>query len=63
MFINNGIHPDEPDGIDATMLLFRDFVQDKIALHENVVTTAIATYSIVSQKKPIPFLPKVPMRS
>jgi hypothetical protein len=25
LLINNGIHAGEPDGIDATMQLFRDF--------------------------------------
>ena len=30
LLINNGIHPGEPDGIDATMLLFRDFAENKI---------------------------------
>ncbi|MDX1829883.1 MAG: M14 family metallopeptidase [Lutibacter sp.] len=29
IFINNGIHPGESDGIDATMLLLRDIVQNK----------------------------------
>ena len=24
LFVNNGIHPGEPDGIDATMMLMRD---------------------------------------
>ncbi len=27
IFINNGIHPGEPDGIDASMMLARDFLQ------------------------------------
>ncbi len=29
IFINNGIHPGEPDGIDASMLLVRDVVENK----------------------------------
>ena len=29
ILINNGIHPGEPDGIDASMLLVRDIVQGK----------------------------------
>jgi hypothetical protein len=29
LFINNGIHPGEPDGIDASMLLVRDIVQNQ----------------------------------
>ncbi|MCK5678937.1 MAG: M14 family metallopeptidase, partial [Flavobacteriaceae bacterium] len=28
ILINNGIHPGEPDGIDATMMLLRDIVQN-----------------------------------
>jgi len=30
ILINNGIHPGESDGIDATMMLFRDIVNGKI---------------------------------
>ena len=30
IFINNGIHPGEPDGIDASMLLVRDIVESSI---------------------------------
>jgi hypothetical protein len=29
ILINNGIHPGEPDGIDASMMLLRDIVQSK----------------------------------
>ena len=29
ILINNGIHPGEPDGIDASMLLVRDIVINK----------------------------------
>ena len=29
ILVNNGIHPGEPDGIDASMLLARDIVQGK----------------------------------
>ena len=29
VFINNGIHPGEPDGIDASMMLLRDIVQSE----------------------------------
>ena len=32
ILINNGIHPGEPDGIDASMLLARDIVINKIKL-------------------------------
>ncbi|MDZ4810535.1 MAG: M14 family metallopeptidase [Bacteroidota bacterium] len=30
IFINNGIHPGEPDGIDASMLMVRDIVESSI---------------------------------
>ena len=30
ILINNGIHPGEPDGIDASMLLARDIVTNKL---------------------------------
>src|SRR6187455_2767440 len=32
ILINNGIHPGEPDGIDASMLLARDIVINKVKL-------------------------------
>ena len=32
ILINNGIHPGEPDGIDASMMLARDMVQQKNGL-------------------------------
>jgi len=35
LLINNGIHPGESDGIDATMLLFRDLAQGKIRTNQN----------------------------
>lgn len=46
LFINNGIHPGEPDGIDATMLLVRDIVQNKYRLPQNVVLAIIPVYNI-----------------
>ncbi len=46
LLINNGIHPGEPDGIDATMLLFRDMVQKKIRLPKHVVLATIPVYNI-----------------
>ena len=36
ILINNGIHPGEPDGIDASMMLVRDIVNNKIKLPDNV---------------------------
>ena len=45
-FVNNGIHPGEPDGIDASMLLVRDIVQKKYTLPQNVVLALIPVYNV-----------------
>ena len=44
--INNGIHPGEPDGIDASMLLARDIVINKVKLPNNIVLAIIPVYNI-----------------
>ncbi len=46
ILINNGIHPGEPDGIDASMLLVRDIVKGKIALPKNMALAFIPVYNI-----------------
>jgi len=46
LLINNGIHPGESDGIDATMLLYRDIVQGKIDMPKQTVLTTIPIYNI-----------------
>lgn len=46
LLINNGIHPGEPDGIDATMLLVRDIVEKKLSLPDNIVLAIIPVYNI-----------------
>ncbi len=46
MFINNGIHPGEPDGIDASMMFVRDIVSGKIKAPSNVVFGLIPIYNI-----------------
>jgi hypothetical protein len=46
LLINNGIHPGESDGIDATMLLFRDLAIKKIKTPENTIITTIPVYNI-----------------
>lgn len=46
ILINNGIHPGEPDGIDASMMLLRDIVQGKKKLPSNVVLAVIPIYNI-----------------
>ncbi|MGY8913827.1 MAG: M14 family metallopeptidase [Flavobacteriales bacterium] len=46
ILINNGIHPGESDGIDATMNLFRDLAVEKISPPKNTVITTIPIYNI-----------------
>jgi hypothetical protein len=45
LLINNGIHPGEPEGIDASMMLTRDLLK-KHALPKDVVICIIAVYNI-----------------
>ncbi len=45
ILINNGIHPGEPDGIDATMMLMRDLATGKIPAN-NLKIAAIQSYNI-----------------
>lgn len=46
VLINNGIHPGESDGIDATMMLFRDLAEGKIKMLKNTVLVTIPIYNI-----------------
>lgn len=48
LFINNGIHPGEPDGVDACMLFFREVLTNPELekLLEEVVVVAIPIYNI-----------------
>jgi len=46
IFINNGIHPGEPDGIIASMQLLWDITQQKIRLPDNVVLAIIPVFNI-----------------
>lgn len=46
ILINNGIHPGESDGIDATMLLFRDMAQGDIKIPEELIIYTIPIYNI-----------------
>jgi hypothetical protein len=46
LLINNGIHPGESDGIDATMILFRDLAKGKILSPERTVLVGIPIYNI-----------------
>ncbi|TGE28779.1 M14 family metallopeptidase [Hymenobacter metallicola] len=48
VFIQNGIHPGEPEGIDAAMMLARDYVQKKELRRqlENVTLVIIPIYNV-----------------
>lgn len=46
ILINNGIHPGEPDGIDASMLLVKELTNPKQLLPANVVLAIIPVYNI-----------------
>lgn len=46
LLLNNGIHPGEPDGIDATMMLYRDLVTGKQTAPKNTVIVNIPIYNI-----------------
>lgn len=46
IFVINGIHPGEPDGIDASMMLLRDLVTGKIKAPNNVVLAILPIYNI-----------------
>jgi len=45
LLINNGIHPGEPEGIDASMMLVRDMLK-KNQLPKDVVICLVALYNI-----------------
>ena len=45
LLINNGIHPGEPEGIDASMMLARDLLKNN-KLPQNVVICIIPLYNI-----------------
>lgn len=46
ILVNNGIHPGESDGIDATMMLMRDLATGKLEAPENLIFSAIAIYNV-----------------
>src|SRR6185437_13714191 len=46
LLINNGIHPGEPDGIDASMMLLRDAAEGKIKMPDNIMLAVIPVYNI-----------------
>lgn len=46
ILINNSIHPGEPDGTDACMMLLRDILTKKISIPANVRLAVIPVYNI-----------------
>lgn len=46
ILINNGIHPGEPDGIDASILLARDIANQQKKLPDNIALAIIPVYNI-----------------
>lgn len=46
VLVNNGIHPGEPDGIDASMMLMRDLATAKIKVPKNTMVVVIPVYNI-----------------
>ena len=46
ILINNDIHPGEPDGVDACMMLLRDAAKGKITVPKNVVLVVIPMYNL-----------------
>ncbi len=46
ILINNGIHPGEPDGIDASMLLAKEIIEGKKRLPPEVILAIIPVYNI-----------------
>lgn len=46
LLINNGIHPGESDGIDATMMLYRDYASGKLKAPKNTVLVTIPVYNV-----------------
>jgi len=46
ILFNNGIHPGEPDGVDASMMLARDIVTNKYKIPDNLVLAFIPIYNI-----------------
>lgn len=51
IFINNGIHPGEPDGIIASMQLLWDVTARKIKVPENIVLAIIPVFNISGAQK------------
>jgi len=46
IMVNNDIHPGEPDGVDASMMLLRDAAMGKIDVPDNVMLVVVPMYNI-----------------
>lgn len=46
ILINNAIHPGEPDGVDASMMLFRDIIMERKELLDSCILVCIPYYNI-----------------
>lgn len=46
ILINNAIHPGEPDGVDASMMLFRDIIQHNKNILDSCILVCIPYYNI-----------------
>ncbi|NMM46828.1 M14 family zinc carboxypeptidase [Marinigracilibium pacificum] len=46
LMINNAIHPGEPDGVEASMMLLRDIATGKVKVDKNMVLAIIPFYNI-----------------
>lgn len=46
LLVNNAIHPGEPDGVDASMMLAADLVSGRQKLPSNVIVAIIPMYNI-----------------
>lgn len=46
LLVNNGIHPGESDGIDASFMLLRDAAMGKISIPSNVIVAVIPVFNI-----------------
>lgn len=46
IFINNGIHPGEPDGINACGLLTLDYIKGKLKMAPNITFSFILCYNV-----------------
>ena len=55
VLVNNGIHPGEPDGIDASMLLIRNVVTGQSALPDKTVLVVVPAFNVGGMRERSPF--------